>query len=147
MAIRNKLRGHRRFKWGSGLAILVVGLALWFSFHSHPGLHETGVLDLRAYSVQRGGQNPSSQTPLQLERGTRHLTVELPVGSKEGSYDLALLNGSGRELLHISGTAQLESHVMVLRVDLRVAEVPPGSYFVGLRQPGLEWRRFPVRVF
>jgi len=26
------------------------------------------------------------------------------------------------------------------------AGVSPGSYFLGLRQPGLGWMRFPVRV-
>jgi hypothetical protein len=146
-AIRNRLRGRRRLKWGGGLALLFVGLALWLSFRSHPVLNETSVLDLRAYPVQRGGPNPPSQTPLQIGRGTRRLTVDLPVGSKEGSYDLTLLNDRGSELLHVRGTAQLESHVMVLRVDLKVADVPAGSYFLGLRQPGLEWTRFPVRVF
>jgi hypothetical protein len=84
---------------------------------------------------------------LQIGRGTRRLRVDLPVGSKEGSYDLALLNDSGGELLHARGTAQLENHVVVLRVDLKVADVPAGPYFLGLRQPGLEWARFPVRVF
>ena len=51
------------------------------------------------------------------------------------------------EMLHTMGTAQLENHVVILRADVDLARVPPGSYFLGLRQPGLEWTRFPVRVF
>jgi hypothetical protein len=50
-------------------------------------------------------------------------------------------------MLHTMGTAQLENHVVILRADVDLARVPPGSYFLGLRQPGLEWTRFPVRVF
>lgn len=146
-AIRTKLRKHRRLRWGGGLAILAVVLGLWLSFRSHRAVNETAVLDLRAYSVQRGEQNASGQTPLPLGRGTKYLVIDLPVGSKEGSYDLAFLNETGSELLYTSGLAQLQNHVVVLRVEVNVAGVPPGSYFLALRQPGLEWTRFPVRLF
>jgi len=146
-AIRNKLRTHRRVKWGGGLAILFAVLALWLSFRPHHAPNETAVLDLRGYSVSRGEHSAPGQTSLQLGRRTKHLVVDLPVGSKEGSYDLALLNGTGGELLYVSGLAQLETHVVVLRVEVNVAGIPPGSYFLALRQPGLEETRFPVRVF
>src|ERR1035441_9448015 len=33
-----------------------------------------------------------------------------------------------------------------LRANVDLAGVSPGSYFLGLRQPGLEWTRFPMRV-
>lgn len=146
-AIRNKLRARRRLRWGGGLAILVVGLALWLNFRSHHVVNETAMLDLRGLSVERGEQNTSNGGPLQLGRSTKHLVLQLPIGSKEGSYDLALLEVTGSELLHASGIAQVENHTVVLRVEVDVAGVPPGSYFLGLRQPGLEWTRFPIRVF
>ena len=72
--------------------------------------------------------------------------MELPIGSNEGAYDVALLNSSGAELFRTSATAKLEDHIVVLRVDVNLAGVPPGSYFLGLRQRGLEWMRFPIRV-
>jgi hypothetical protein len=146
-AIRNKLRARRRFKWGGSLAILLAVLALWLSLRPHRAPNETAVLDLRGHSVSRGEQSTSGQTSLQLGRGTQHLVVDLPVGSKEGSYDLALFNDTDRELLYTSGLAELENHVVVLRVEVNVAGVPPGSYFLALRRPGLEWTRFSVRVF
>jgi hypothetical protein len=146
-AIRNKLRARRRLKWGGGLAILVVALALWLNSRSHHAGNETAMLDLQGFSVQRGEQNTTGHGPLQLSRSTKHLVLHLPIGSKEGSYDLALLKDTDSELLHASGIARLENHIVVLRVEVDVAGVPPGSYFLGLRQPGLEWTRFPVRVF
>jgi hypothetical protein len=105
------------------------------------------MLDLRTYSVKRGEQNTSPHTALQLGRSTKHVVLYLPIGSKDGSYDVTLLDDEGREFLHASGIAQLENHTVVLRVEVDVAGVPPGSYFLGLRQPGLEWMRFPIRVF
>jgi hypothetical protein len=72
--------------------------------------------------------------------------LDLPIGGKEGAYDVALLNPSDAELFRTSGTAKLEDHIVVLRADVDLAGVSPGLYFLGLRQPGLEWTRFPIRV-
>jgi len=146
-AIRSKRRTHRRFQWGGGLAILLAVLALFLGLRRHHAGNETAVLDLRPYSVSRGEPSASGQTSLRLGRGTKHLVVDLPIGSKEGSYDLALLNDSGSELLHVGGLAQLGTQVVVLRVEVNLAGVPPGSYLLALRQPGLEWTRFPVGVY
>ena len=113
-------------------------------------LHATdvAVLDLRDRSVARG-QNPSEtgQAPLEVPRNARNLNLELPIGSNEGAYDVALLNPSGAELFRTGATAKLEDHIVVLRAHVDLAGVSPGSYFLGLRQPGLEWMRFPIRVF
>ncbi len=46
----------------------------------------------------------------------------------------------------ISATAKLEDHIVVLKVDIDLAGVSRGSYFLRLRQPGLEWIRFSIRV-
>jgi hypothetical protein len=72
--------------------------------------------------------------------------LELPIGSNEGAYDVALLNPTGAELFRTSATAKLEDHIVVLTADVDLAGVPPGSYFLGVRQPGLEWTRFLIRV-
>ena len=116
---------------------------------TRPSVQTTSVtLDLRERSVSRG-QNPTdaAQPPLEISHAANHLTVEMPIGSKEGRYDVALFSEAGDEVLRAAGTAQLENHVVILRVDVDVAGVRPGPYSLGLRQPDLEWTRFPVRVF
>jgi hypothetical protein len=109
---------------------------------------ETAILDLRERSVARG-QSPTQtdQAPLEIRRSTKHLIVDLPIGSKEGNYDLALLNESGNLVQNASGSAQLQDHVVTLRADVDVRAVRPGLYLLALRQPGLEWTRYPVRVY
>jgi hypothetical protein len=122
-------------------------LALWLGLRSHQAANETATLDLRGYSVERGQQNPSNQVSLQIARSTRHLILYLPIASKEGGYEIALLSDTGSELVHTSGVATLQNHAVILRTDVILAGVPPGSYSLGVRQSGLEWTRFPVRMF
>ena len=148
-AIKRKLRARRGFRFGGGLAILLAALGLWLLLrpqHTKVG-NEIAVLDLRSYSSERGEPSPSNQPPLDIPRATKHLTLYLPIGSKEGRYDVALLRGTGGEILHATGTARLEDHVVVLRADVDLSHVGSASYFLGIRQAGLEWTRFPIRVF
>jgi hypothetical protein len=105
------------------------------------------VLDLRNYSSERGEPTPSNQPPLDIPRAAKHLTLYLPVGSKEGNYDLAVLSAAGDEALRATGSARLEDHVVVLRADVDLGPVQSGSYSLGIRQARLEWTRFPIRVF
>jgi hypothetical protein len=105
------------------------------------------VLDLRGRATVRGEGTPeTSQPPLQVPRSAKTLNMELPVGSNEGTYDVAVINPTGAEFFRTSATARFEDHVVVLRANVDLAGVPPGSYFLGVRQPGLEWTRFPIRL-
>src|SRR5439155_19012903 len=148
-AIKRRLRARRGFGFGGGLAILLAALGLWLLLRpQHTTVrNEIAVLDLRNYSSERGEPTSSNQQPLDIPRATNHLTLYLPVGSKEGNYDLALLGATGDEVLRSTGTARLEDHVVVLRTEVDLAGVRSASYFLGIRQAGLEWTRFPIRVF
>jgi hypothetical protein len=70
--------------------------------------------------------------------------MELPIRRKEGTYDLALVNGTGAQILGASGTAKLVNHNVTLRTDLRadldVGAVRLGAYVVALREtrPGMD---------
>ena len=145
-ALRDQRRRRRRRTWGGGLALLGVSLVLWFTLRPRQPGSETAMLDLLSYSGRRGEQSASGLAPLELQRHTKYIVLYLPIGSKEGNYDFALLNERGEELLHGSGRAQLENHMVVLRSEINPAGVPPGSYFLGLRQNDMEWTRFPVNI-
>jgi hypothetical protein len=49
--------------------------------------------------------------------------------------------------LRSTGIADLHDHATSLRVDVDLHDIRPGAYFLGLRQPSLEWNRYPIRVF
>jgi hypothetical protein len=78
---------------------------------------------------------------------TKHLVLDLPIGSKEGPYDVGLLTETGHQILGATGMAQLHDHITDLRVDVDLGGVRAGGYSLGLRQAGLEWTRYPIRVF
>ena len=149
--IRKQAAGQRRQTqmWLAAAAMVLLAVAGWMWVRSRPTGQTAAVvvLDLRGRSTARGENPPeTNQPPLEVPRSTKSLNLELPIGSNEGAYDVALLNPSGAELFRTSATAKLEDHIVVLRADVNLAGVPPGSYFLGVRQPGLEWTRFPIRL-
>jgi hypothetical protein len=114
--------------------------------HSVPP-SDVAVLDLRGFSISRGeGAIRTDQRPLEIQRSSKHLVMELPIGSKEGTYDVALLSEAGAQILGATGTAKLENHNVTLRADLDVSGVRSGAYVLALRQTGLDWTRYLVRV-
>ena len=135
--------------WLAAAAMVLLAVAGWMWVRSQPSGQTAAVvvLDLRSRSTARG-ENPSeiSQPPLEVPRSAKSLNLELPIGSNEGAYDVALLNPSGAELFRASATAKLEDHIVVLRANVDLAGVSPGLYFLGVRRPGLEWTRFPIRL-
>jgi hypothetical protein len=128
------------------MVLLAVGGWLWV--RNRPSAQSTAVvvLDLRGRATVRGETPPESSQPLEIPHRARNLQLDLPIGSNEGAYDLALLNQSGAELFRTRATAKLEDHIVVLRADVDLAGIPSGSYFLGVRQRGLEWTRFPIRL-
>ena len=136
--------------WLAAAAVLVFAVGGWLWLRARPSVRstETAVLDLRDRSVVRGQSPPdANQHPLEIPRTTKHLILDLPIGSREGNYYIALFNEAGSESLRVSGTAILENHIVILRADFDPGSVLPGPYFLGLRQSGVEWTRFPARVF
>jgi hypothetical protein len=147
---KQSLSQRRRLQvWLAAAAVLILTVAGWLWIRIHHAVQgpETAVLDLRSVSVVRGDNSPQTNLPtLEVQRATKHLVLDLPIGSPEGSYDLALLNESGTQLLSANGIAQLQDRVVVLKADIDVRDVRPGNYVLALRQPGSEWVRYPVRV-
>jgi hypothetical protein len=135
--------------WLAAAAMVLLAVGGWLWVRSRPSGQAASVvvLDLRGRAVVRGESPPdTTQQPLVIPRIAKNLNLELPIGSNEGPYDVALLSQSGAELFRTSATAKLEDHIVVLRADVDLAGVSPGAYFLGVRQPGLEWTRFPIRV-
>jgi hypothetical protein len=142
-------RRRRTQMWLAAAAMFLVVVGWWLWVENRPSGQTPAVVivDLRGRATVRGENPPeNSQPPLNVRRNARRLKLELPIGSNEGVYDVALLNLSGTELFRTSATAKLEDHIVVLTADVDLAGISPGSYFLGVRQPGLEWTRFSIRL-
>jgi len=148
--IRKKAGQRKRTQmWLAAAAMVLLAVGGWLWVRSRPSGQTAAVvvLDLRGRATVRGESTPeASQPPLQVPRSAKTLNLELPIGSNEGTYDVALLNASGAELFRTSATAKLDNHIVALRAEVDLAGIAPGSYFIGVRQSGLEWTRFPIRL-
>jgi hypothetical protein len=135
--------------WLAAAAVVLIAIGSWLWVRNRPSGQTAAVvvLDLRGRATVRG-ETPTdaNRQALEIPHGARQLQLDLPIGSNEGTYDLAVLNGNGAELFRSTGTAKLEDHIVVLRADVDLSDVAPGSYSLGVRQPGLEWTRFPIRL-
>jgi hypothetical protein len=132
----------------AALLLFAVGGSLWVRARYSVEATDTAVLDLRERSVARGqSQADTGQAPFEIPRTAKHLVLDLPIGSKEGPYEVGLLSETGDEMVRATGMAQLHDHVTKLRVDVDLGGVRPGPYSLGIRQPELQWTRYATRVF
>src|SRR5260370_2686049 len=83
---------HRRvLTWVATAAVLLFAVGGWLWVRSrHPvEATDTAVLDLRERSVARGqSQSEAGLAALQISRAVKHLVLDLPIGSKEGPYEV-----------------------------------------------------------
>ena len=132
----------------AAVLLFAVGGWLWVRARHSVEATDTAVLDLRERSVARGqNQADTGQARLEIPRTAKHLVLDLPIGSKEGPYDVGVLTERDVQILRATGMAQLHDHVIDLRVDVDLSSVRAGAYSLGVRHAGLEWTRYPVRVF
>jgi hypothetical protein len=144
------MQRRRVLTWVATAAVLLFALGGWLWVRARRSVEttDTAVLDLRERSVARGqSQSETGQAPLEIPRTAKHLILDLPIGSKEGPYDVGLLTETGEQIVRGTGMAQLHDHITDLRVDVDLRGVQAGAYSLGLRQAGLEWTRYPIRVF
>ena len=130
-------------------AVLLFAVGGWLLVRARRSVEmtDTAVLDLRERSVARGqSQVDAGQASLEIPRRAKHLVLDLPIGSKEGPYDVGLLTDTGDQVLRTTGVAKLHDHITDLRVDVDLSNVRPGTYSLGVRQRGLEWTRYSIRV-
>ena len=69
----------------------------------------------------------------------------LPVGSEDGTYDVAVMQ-AGRGLQLGQGTAHAQDSVMVLTVQMDLRSLGPGRYAFGVRRVGSGWQEYPLRL-
>ena len=142
------MQRRRVVTWVATAAVLILAVGGWLWVRTRHSVQatETAVLDLRERSVARG-HAPSETAPLEIPRTAKHLVLDLPIGSKEGPYDVGVLTERGEQILSTTGVAQLQNQITNLTVEVDLHSVQPGLYSLGVRQSGLEWTQYPIRVF
>lgn len=112
------------------------------------GAVQTEVLDLRGWSAVRSDEaapNPIGKR-LELRRELLALTINLPMGSEPGKYEVEILRSQGKPLLNLEGTARIVDGNTVLSTRVDLSKLQPGQYSLGIRQPPWEWRYYPFTL-
>lgn len=113
-----------------------------------PIQYEVAVVDLRDRAPVRGEQQPTPAETVvaSLEARPLELSVYLPIGSEESSYELQILRPSEAPLLTSTGSAVLENRNVVLRVRTDLSGTPSGRYLLGIRKANFPSAYYPVSI-
>ena len=126
--------------------LIVASLAGWAVLRNQnpSSFAQTAVLDLRNRSLSRGGESNPTEPPLEVNRAVKHLTVYLPLGSAEGSYEIRIATTAGDGVFATSGVASLKDSVTSIQVTVDLSSAPSGQYLFQVRRPNSEWNSYPL---
>jgi hypothetical protein len=73
-------------------------------------------------------------------------TIDLPVGSEPGHYDVELQQPRGNTLARDGGTAILENGLTVLKIRIDTRHAHAGSASLRVHPPQRSWSRYPINI-
>jgi hypothetical protein len=152
-AFRQQAKARRvRVGWSVAVAAIVIVIALLGGVY--PGsFFQKRPQNAELAWVKRTVVVPSStraadageQKPIYLERLPLELTIELPVGSKAGAYELQL-KMNDRAMVSTGGTAEIQNGTTAFAARINLSQLEPGSYSMVIRQVPLDWNLYPVVI-
>jgi hypothetical protein len=118
----------------------------WFllQMHNEALIAQTVVLDLRNRSQPRGTEPNPTEPPLVVNHVARHWNIYLPLGSKEGTYEIRVISDSEGLLLTATGEAALASGITSLPVEVNLGSRNPGRCSLEIRNIAGEWNSFAL---
>jgi hypothetical protein len=153
--IRRAIRKQNAM-WITGTAaaavILIAALLGYFGFQkgkapTPEAQRIAAMLDLRNASASRAVQVPGTdQPPIEIPRGLLRLTINLPIGSEAGSYEIQIRRTDQSATATGTGQARIESGITELMVEIDTTSLSSGTYAFGWRMAGFEWRSYPILI-
>jgi hypothetical protein len=153
VAFRSRAKVRRaRVRWGIVVAAIVIVAAVFIGvkrdsiFQKRPQNAELAYAKrtIVVPSMERSA-NADEQKPIFLDRLPLELTVELPVGSKAGVYELQLKKQE-RPILSTGGAAEIRGGTTAFTVKINLSEFEPGNYAMVVRQVPHDWSLYPVVI-
>ena len=101
--------------------------------------------DLSTTRSDSGGLSQAAERP-QLPRRIVRLEFALPFGSPGGTYEIQFATSADTPVFLGQGSAEVRQGTTVLRAIIDLRSYAPGEYLLGIRRPGGDWTRKPVRL-
>jgi hypothetical protein len=111
--------------------------------------YETALLDLRNASATRTVEPSISRSnvqPIEVPRGQLALTVQLPIGSDVGAYEVEIRKSNQPALRAAKGKATIENGITTLQVNLDTSSIQPGEYEFAWRLDDFSWRYHAILI-
>jgi hypothetical protein len=170
--VHHRRARHRvRMFAAAAAAVVVVSATIWLAGQWHrtapigkePGVAKTrpapapsepapeiALLDFRNEHRYRG-ENPPTQeasrrSRYQLSSRKLALTIYLPVGNEEGSYQIEILDGAGKPVALRSVGGRLQNYILTIHLDLDLRSVPAGQYTFRLGRNGVHLEEYPLTI-
>ncbi len=102
--------------------------------------------DLRGREALRGAETVPPLQPPGIPHGKLVWTIDLPVGSEPGHYDVELQQPRGNTVTRASGTANLVNGLTLLKIRIDTRAVQPGAASLRIHPPSRSCSRYPVKV-
>lgn len=155
-AITQRDRTRREaFRWGfAGVAVLValaIFLFMRASFENGSKRPQNAELayiprTINIESMTRSATGGGEKKPFFLGRDPEALTIQLPVGSKAGTYEFQLRDQADRVIVTKSATAAINDGVTAFLIRVDLSGLQPGQYKMEVRQVPWDWDYYPVVV-
>ena len=81
-----------------------------------------------------------------LSRARLKVTIQLPVGSEPGEYEIQVLDADPKSRASSTGRAAIIDYVTSLETILDTSTLPAGGYQLAVRREGYDWQLFPVQL-
>jgi len=151
---RNRSR-KEAFRWGFAGAVVLVALVI-FLFVRGTGQNESKrpqnaelayiPRTINIESMTRSATGGGEKKPFFLDRDREALTIQLPVGSKAGTYEFQLRDQADRVIVTKSATAAINDGVTAFLIRVDLSGLQPGQYKMEVRQVPWDWDYYPVVV-
>lgn len=149
---RNKVR-REALRWSFAGAVVLVALAIFFfvrgpvqSGSKRPQNAELAYSPrtINIESMTRSATGGGEKKPFFLDRDREALMIQLPVGSKAGTYEFQLRDQADRVIVTKSATAIIDRGLTAFLVDVDLSGLQPGQYKMEVRQVPWDWDYYPV---
>ncbi len=155
-AARSKERRANAIRWSIAGTVLLAAILLFVFVrlrtaidHERPQNAELAYLprtiDIESMSRSASGAVESNPAVF-LDRRLIDLTVQLPVGSKSGTYEFRLRDRAGSLKLMRSAQVQLKDGTTSFELKLDLRKASPGEYRMEIRQSPFGWNYYPVEI-
>ena len=110
--------------------------------------YDTALLDLRNVSAARTTEppDPTSTQPIEIPRGLLALTIELPIGSAAGSYEMEIRTPNQPPIRVAKGEAKIDDGITRLIINIDTSSIQAGEYEFGWRPVDFTWRHHPILI-